>query len=800
MKRDFRIPALLACILTLVPALCPRAADLDLSKLPPPAVSIVDFDRDIKPIFETSCLRCHGPEKPRGRLRLDNRESAFKGGQHGEVILPGHSEKSSLVLYVARLVEDMEMPPNGKGDPLTPQQVALLRAWIDQGAAWPESSVSTASQTTVSVTPAGGWVSVRGNKAKFREQEGIKDGATGGVESFSLTEAIDPETRFTVDGRALYDANDYRIRLALTRNDVGFVRGGFDEWRKYSNDVGGYYALLNPPAYRLGRDLHVDFGRAWFDLGLTLRDWPRMTLGYEYQFKRGLESTLQWGPVGAPGFGFPGPDARNIYPGFRSIDERVQILKFDLEHDWLGWHIEDNFRYEFLSLKNSRDEVMQYTVGPVPDNLNRITEYDHQRIGANSFHIERQFTDWLQAAGGYYYSGIRGNSAFTDQTLTGANSPAFGPQYFGNNIILKQDTHALSASGLLGPWKGWAFSSAVQSEWTRQEGFGNPNLQVGNPSVPLLFADPITLLVNLVKYTVSEEVGMRYTAIPHTVLFAESRFRQVEMRQFQEQDGSFAPFTRDTAAYENMKEATAGITVSPWQPVSFTASYRHSARQSDFNHLLNQSSGVYAYPAFIRWRDIVSDEIAAKLVLRPSLWFRATLGYELTATDYTTATASFPAVTPGGPIYSGNYDAQTFSVSTTLTPWKRLFFTDTLSYSESRLSTGNAGNGAASVVPSRGGVYSAISTASFVMSDATDLTASYSFSHSDFGQHDLVAGLPAGTIYTRHGVEGGIRHRFRHNISSSLLYTFYRYREPSSGTFNDYVAHGIFASVTLTWP
>jgi hypothetical protein len=60
--------------------------------------------------------------------------------------------------------------------------------------------------------------------------------------------------------------------------------------------------------------------------------------------------------------------------------------------------------------------------------------------------------------------------------------------------------------------------------------------------------------------------------------------------------------------------------------------------------------------------------------------------------------------------------------------------------------------------------------------------------------------LPAGTIYTRHGVEGGIRHRFRPNLSSSLLYTFYHYREPSSGTVNDYVAHGIFATVTMTWP
>src|ERR1051326_6795054 len=49
------------------------AATLDESKLPPPAKERIDFTRDIKPILQTSCLRCHGPEKPKSRFRLDNR-------------------------------------------------------------------------------------------------------------------------------------------------------------------------------------------------------------------------------------------------------------------------------------------------------------------------------------------------------------------------------------------------------------------------------------------------------------------------------------------------------------------------------------------------------------------------------------------------------------------------------------------------------------------------------------------------------------------------------------------------------
>ena len=53
------------------------------------------------------------------------------GGRHGIDIIPGDSAKSPLIHYVARLVEDLEMPPDGKGEPLTRDQIALLRAWID---------------------------------------------------------------------------------------------------------------------------------------------------------------------------------------------------------------------------------------------------------------------------------------------------------------------------------------------------------------------------------------------------------------------------------------------------------------------------------------------------------------------------------------------------------------------------------------------------------------------------------------------------------------------------------------------
>lgn len=111
------------------------AADADLSKLPPASTRAgVTFDKDIKPIFEKSCFKCHGAEKQKGKLRVDSLEAVLKGGEDGKILEPGNSAKGSLVVSIARLVEDDAMPPTDKGTPLTPEQVGLVRAWIDQGA------------------------------------------------------------------------------------------------------------------------------------------------------------------------------------------------------------------------------------------------------------------------------------------------------------------------------------------------------------------------------------------------------------------------------------------------------------------------------------------------------------------------------------------------------------------------------------------------------------------------------------------------------------------------------------------
>ncbi|MBX3733363.1 MAG: SUMF1/EgtB/PvdO family nonheme iron enzyme [Verrucomicrobiae bacterium] len=96
----------------------------------------MDFKREVRPVLEVYCLKCHGDEKPKGDLSLTTREAAIRGGDAGTSLVPGEPAKSSLYTLTT-LPEDHDdvMPP--KGEKLSAAQQETLRLWIAEGAVWP---------------------------------------------------------------------------------------------------------------------------------------------------------------------------------------------------------------------------------------------------------------------------------------------------------------------------------------------------------------------------------------------------------------------------------------------------------------------------------------------------------------------------------------------------------------------------------------------------------------------------------------------------------------------------------------
>jgi len=117
--------------------------------LPTPSRAEVDFAKEIQPILLKTCIECHGPEKQKGKLRLDSQAEAFK---EAAVIVAGKADDSELYKRITLPADHDDIMPN-KGDPLTKEQTDLIKAWINEGAKWPEGLVIASETTPKEVDP-----------------------------------------------------------------------------------------------------------------------------------------------------------------------------------------------------------------------------------------------------------------------------------------------------------------------------------------------------------------------------------------------------------------------------------------------------------------------------------------------------------------------------------------------------------------------------------------------------------------------------------------------------------------------
>ncbi len=766
------------------------AVETDSVPLPPSARVNIVFDRDIRPILETSCLRCHGGEKPRSHFRLDDRAAALAGGDNDtNDIVVGDSAHSLLIHYVARQVKDLEMPPIGKGNALTPKQISLMRAWIDQGANW--STTNPMASLAFTFAPTLRWIEVQGDQAKFRELQGVNDGFSGGAEEFSFTQQTSPTEKFSLTGHVIAPDRDYKVNLAVDETDRGFIHAGFEEWRQYYEDTGGYDPVVVPPQLSLNRDLYVDNGRVWVDFGLTPPRWPQIVLGYEYDFKKGTESMLDWGETGGV----------NIAPSTETIDEQAHILKLDVTHDFNDWHLENNARVEFYTEDNRSDEnnVFQQGGGTTSGTTSTSDSYNHMQ-GMNTLMLEKQIRDWWFLSGGLYYSRLDG-SDFFNQT----NSPNFvgndPSSWNSDRITLRRQSEVFSLASIFLPLEYLSFLVGTQNEWTRDEGFGG--------SIPdFEFATNNSASGDYDEFQAAQDANLRFTKIPFTVLFAEGQFEEQSISE-SEQEGS-GQLMDNTDATSDRYNLRAGFNTSPWTWFEWNAQYQRQYSDTDYNHLMDVfvSSSAFGsplfvtpsngYPAFILSRKIEGDGFSTKLTLRPANWLNTAFSYQYMATDYSSKTDPDGFFGIGGPILDGRDDEQTCGLNAMLTPFRRFYFSGTFTYTHSRVVT--ADNGVSSVVPYRGDTYTFIASAAYALNPKTSLQATYSFFRAGYGQDNAGAGVPLGLDFTRHVLFVGLTRQLTRNLSGALHYEFSQYSEPSSAHLNDFTAHGVFATLIYKWP
>ncbi len=204
MRNAFRLRSLPMIAFALLSFLAPNrpgfAAEPDLARLE-------YFEKNVRPLLIARCVKCHGPDKQKGGLRLDSRRFILEGGGNGPAVVPGKPAESLLVdaIHYGDLVQ---MPPKSK---LPDDEIATLVKWVELGAPWPaEAETASAAKPKSSFDLA--------ERAKHWSFQPIADPAPPSVQNESWPESpIDRFILAELERKGLKPAPDADKRTLIRR-------------------------------------------------------------------------------------------------------------------------------------------------------------------------------------------------------------------------------------------------------------------------------------------------------------------------------------------------------------------------------------------------------------------------------------------------------------------------------------------------------------------------------------------------------------------------------------------------------
>jgi hypothetical protein len=765
---------------------------VDRAQLPMSVERKVDFATDIQPLLKRSCLKCHGDKYSKSDYRMTSRESALKGGELGVAILPGDSANSPFVHYIAGLVENTEMPPEGKAPALSRGEISLVRGWIDQGAAW-----SQPTETVFTAEPMVRYITISGSAEAFRQHWGMTGGLSLGLGQVTATGQTKRGANVEFDGRTIGGDEDHLARLRIDRPGLGYVEVGYESWREFGLGTGGYLGGTELSPFRLDKAPYLDHGRVWLSAGLARRDVPQLDFTYERLSRGGRLATQQWGgvPVGEL-------ETRAVYPATKSVDETIHRLSLRAEHEIGDTRIEDALTIEIGDSAVERGHTEFFNLpaqGTRPDYLTQIGEEQEFKRGANSLRLTRQLKNWWRVSLGHHFTRYDGEAGLEVVSMS-PNDPGEAP-WMGdrsNAIRTRQRSHFLNATTLLGPWKNLTLSGGVQGESTRREGIAT-GLSLG--------ASPARFASGEDRTGAEGNLQLSYTGLKNTVLTLGARLRgeSTDLREDGHINSEWGAegFMRESDETGRLAQSRAGFAWSPNREWLVRGGYRWRDSRSNFRHPfdtdLSDEPGN-GYPAFINRRRARGDVIDLGFTWRRFPKFLPGFRWERHRTDYELGTQSFnePWDGPGhngGRHWVGKHESDVFSLSITSMPHTRLVATTSIGYTDTW--SGTLESPALGLQPFEGDTWFYVDHLSYALGQASDLTLVRSYYRVDYGDSNLPGAIAYGLDAERYGIVLGLRHRLGQAAIFNVQYGWFNNDEPSANGAHDYNANMILATLSI---
>ncbi len=673
-----------------------------------------------------------------------------------------------------------------------------------------------------------GGLIINGDAAQFKQEHRMSGDVFGGIQDLHFEQAVGKDGLFSIDGHAIWDNNDYDVKLELSKPKVGYIKAGFTEFRSWYDGNGGFFphngGTFFPPPFP---EMHIDRGEVWVELGLRLPDWPEITIRYSHEFRDGQKDSTIWGDTNLTGLAVN--PTRKIIPSFRNIDETRDIVALDALKTFGNTDVNLGMRYEHSTIDDSLN--MERGAGQLPPTVpppgaqRFITQRDVNNLDLFSGHAitETRFSDSLWFTAGYSYttlgSDIGGSRIIGTHFDANFGEPVPTLRPFDHGFInlagtSQVDEHIFNANVLWMPLKDLTILTAFrythddrESDSTFLATDSTPNVPPFTPSNPQGGAHPITpepvaASASTDYNRFGERLELRYTGIANWLFYAEGDWEEEFGNRLEHQEGG------EEAGFEllNLNEDTSFlgqkyIVGANWYPMlrlNLSAQYYHkiASYSNDINSAIHQR---------LVDEDWNTDDVNVRITCRPKIpTYLGTLAfvtrYDFVRTEIDSKLAVFSDADILNEEESGVITKHVITEAITWSPLARFYLQANVSYILNQTDTPANNidlvpNTNPTVTNFRNDYWTVTSGAGYIIDDKTDFYTDYSFYCANDHFKNAAVAMPYGMGATEHTASASITRQLTKNMRLLLKYSYFNYRDVTSGGHNNYEAHSIYSGL-----
>lgn len=636
---------------------------------------------------------------------------------------------------------------------------------------------------------SGGGFFTDGSKRQFQQRHRTEQKAFGGIEDFHYQGDLGKGFALTLDGRSIVDNEDYKLSLDLAKENLGFLRFKYENFRTWYNGDGGWYSP-GDVWYELRESsdaLALDRGEFSAEMGLTLKDLPVFAFKYTHRYRDGEKSSTIWGPSHPTGTSL----TRGLSPSFYDIDEESHIFELDAKHQIKSTALGLGLRYETTDLDNSR----KMTFWPDESTERRVT--DREDASYDLFNVHAFSETWIKKnlffSTGFSFTDL--DNDFTGSRVYGDEfdvvfvaNPANGTGY--TNLVgdSRKQEYVANLNLMFIPFQHFTIVPSVRiqrEDWDAD----SRGFQTGaNP------AGSFTGNTDGDRLDVRERLDLRYTGVTNWVFYARGEWTQGEGNRDENGGiGPTAPIARETEDTRFFQKYSAGAKWYATRSFSIDAGGYYKLNEYDYDHSLDNTpnAGGNRYPAYLVMQDFETYDGNVRVTVRPLKNLTLVSRYEYQLSTINTKPDSISGL---GRVESSEMTSHIIAQNVSWTPWSRLYLQAGFNYVLSETES-PASDDAQAILDAQNDYWTLNFSSGLVLDDKTDLNVGYSYYRADNFKDNSSVGVPYGAGAEEHGVTATLTRRLTQNLRLTLKYGYFDYEDESSGGNNDYQAHYVSSSL-----